>query len=74
MKPGGIVVYSTCTIEPDENIDIVNRFLENHQEFQLVSLKNEIDDSLINSSGTVQTFPNINKMDGAFAVKIKKLD
>ena len=73
LKPGGIVVYSTCTIEPEENIDVVNQFLESHRNFQLMSLKNELDDSLVNSSGIVQTYPNINQMDGAFAAKIKKL-
>ncbi len=35
VRPGGVLVYSTCTMEPEENEDIVRAFLDRHQEFAL---------------------------------------
>jgi len=36
VKPGGIVVYSTCSIEPEENFGIVKKFLDEHSDFVLL--------------------------------------
>jgi 16S rRNA (cytosine967-C5)-methyltransferase len=70
LKQNGFIVYSTCTIEPEENYEIVEKFLSNHANFQLVKLSDEVDKSVVDSNGCVQTFPNINGIDGAFAAKI----
>lgn len=73
LKQGGFLVYSTCTIEKEENFDIVKEFLEKNDNFRLVSAKNIISDSLTDENGCVQTYPHLHKMDGAFAAKITKL-
>jgi 16S rRNA (cytosine967-C5)-methyltransferase len=33
LKPGGVLVYSTCTLTKDENENVVEEFLEQHKEF-----------------------------------------
>jgi 16S rRNA (cytosine967-C5)-methyltransferase len=38
VKPGGSLIYSTCSLEPEENIENMRWFLENHKEFKPISL------------------------------------
>ena len=39
VKPGGTLVYSTCTVNPEENEEQVRMFCERHPEFKLESMK-----------------------------------
>lgn len=73
LKPGGYIVYSTCTIEPDENSEIVTKFLFENPGFVLESAKSIIDDKLVTEEGFVQAFPNIHGIDGSFSAKIKRI-
>ncbi|NLT49830.1 MAG: 16S rRNA (cytosine(967)-C(5))-methyltransferase RsmB [Ignavibacteria bacterium] len=73
LKSGGFLVYSTCTIEKEENFGIIKDFLSENKDFKLVSAKGFFDDSIINEDGCIQTYPHIHKMDGAFAAKLTKL-
>ncbi len=34
MRPGGVLVYSTCTVLPEENQEIIHVFLSRHPEFR----------------------------------------
>ena len=39
LKPGGSLVYSTCSLEPEENDQVVEAFLHKHPEFRLTNQK-----------------------------------
>lgn len=72
VKPGCAVVYSTCSIEPEENFDIVKKFLANNPGFDLESAKDKFPNEILDENGCVQTLPHKHNMDGAFAAKLVK--
>lgn len=75
VKPGGIIIYSTCTIGKEENLDIVNGFLNENKEFGLLGFKELLDskDRIDTAKeGYIQLFPHIHGTDGFFIARIQK--
>ncbi len=72
VKEGGVIVYSTCTIEPEENIEVVKAFIERHPEFEIEDARNYLPADVVNSDGHMETFPHKHDMDGSFAVRLVK--
>jgi 16S rRNA (cytosine967-C5)-methyltransferase len=73
VKTGGIIVYSTCSIEPEENFEIVKKFLQDNPNFWFESAQGMFPDELIDENGCIQTLPHIHKTDGAFAARLLKV-
>lgn len=74
VKPGGILIYSTCTITEEENLDNVRWFVENYP-FELESIDPYICDELKNETtkdGYLQLIPGIHKTDGFFLARLKR--
>jgi 16S rRNA (cytosine967-C5)-methyltransferase len=72
VRPGGVLVYSTCTTEPEENQLLLRGFLERHPEFVLESAAAFVSKDLVNGEGCVETFPHRHGMDGSFAARLVK--
>lgn len=73
LKPNGVIVYSTCTIEPEENFELIKSFLANHPEYKIDNAANFIHSELVNAEGCIETFPHKQSTDGSFAVRLIKV-
>ncbi len=73
LKEGGILIYSTCTIFKQENTDVVDRFLNNHKDFDLDDLGPIKEFLGIGDKGLVKILPDRYEMDGFFISRMKKI-
>lgn len=72
VKPGGVLIYSTCTIIKEENDKVVEEFLAKHKEFEVESAKEFFSDDLVSDKGYVKTYPSAGKLDGSFCVRLRR--
>ncbi|MBU8912127.1 MAG: 16S rRNA (cytosine(967)-C(5))-methyltransferase RsmB [Desulfobacterales bacterium] len=73
VKPGGILVYAVCSCEREENEEVIYKFLNKRKDFS-IDKHFESDNyyRLMTHKGFLKTYPNINNMDGFFAVRLKR--
>lgn len=73
VKVGGTLVYSTCTVQDKENIDIVKAFIAENKNFELEPI-DEINVDLDNQDkGYLKIYPNIHGIDGFFIAKLRRV-
>lgn len=74
VKPGGTLVYATCTTEPEENEDVISAFLSDARDGFLVDDPRpylpEPARSLVDEKGFFRTYPQAPEMDGFFGVRM----
>lgn len=74
LRPGGVLVYSTCTIEPQENEGVVTSFVNRHPEFELDetgSLSRLKDNALVRGGG-IQILPQHYHSDGFYIARLRR--
>lgn len=76
VEPGGTLVYATCSTEPEENEEVIERFLNSHAEFQLENARDYLPQkaaALVSPQGFLQTLPGEQISDGFFGARLKKI-
>lgn len=81
LKKGGILVYATCSLEPEENEKVVEEFLKKHPNFRLQSLEpylrricGERASELLEGEHYLKVYPHKHGLDGFFAVRLERFN
>jgi len=88
VRPGGFVLYSTCSLEPEENEQVIETVVANHSAARLVSLKSRIEElgsegivshtgserllSCVTVQGALRLLPGVFETDGFLAALIQR--
>ena len=75
LKPGGVLVYATCTISTEENETRLESFLSKHPHFYLESARPYLPPAcgnMVIRAGALQTWPHRHGVDGFFAARLRR--
>ena len=71
VEPGGRILYSTCSSEPEENEHVVGQFLETNPQFVIERPANPQIGPLIDEDGFLRTLPHRDGLEAFFAAQLK---
>ena len=74
VREGGRLVYSTCSLEEEENMEQVMNFMDRHENFELQTVEGYVPEEVMIDGGFgYQTFPHKHGCDGHFGALLKRV-
>ncbi len=74
VSKGGRLVYTTCSLEPEENMEQIQNFLKEYDNFELQHLGDYLPEEVLSEDGlSYQTWPHKHNCDGHFGVLLKRV-
>jgi 16S rRNA (cytosine967-C5)-methyltransferase len=71
-RPGGVIVYSVCSFEPEETDFVVERLLRQTPSLVLESAEGVLPEGVVDDQGLMRVFPHVHGCDGAFAARFRR--
>ena len=72
LKSGGVLVYSTCSIEPEENERVVEAVLAGSGGIEVEDISRFVPARVVYKEGMMQTLPHVHGVDGLFGARLRK--
>lgn len=72
LKVGGEMIYSTCSINKEENDQVVEKFVKEHDDFEIVDISDKISTIDVERK-TITLYQSFNETDGYFICKLKRI-
>ena len=71
-RPGGVLIYATCSLEPEENTAVVEEFVSRYPEFSRAPDPASVPAELLTAAGDFQSLPQRHGIDGAYAARLAR--
>ena len=73
IKPQGVICYSTCSLQKEENWDVIDAFLKLNQKYKIDNSENSLPKVWFKKRNIMEIFPPRDKLIGMFAVRLKNI-
>ena len=73
VKPQGVICYSTCSLQREENWDVIDAFLKLNKNYKVDNLENSLPKLWFKKQNIMEIFPPRDKLIGMFAIRLRNI-